>query len=220
MSISYTKHDYTNNTKTPMTIAVGRVLFICTETHRIMSDVWESLPTAHYIDEDGSEREMVVGGSGEYLVTATVDATEEAYQAYLANRVKHWTAQYTAEAERNAETIHKGDMVRVTGGRTAKGAVGKVFWVGSGTYGMGYRGVTMNKYGIALSDRKETVSKNGREFQGYADKEFIWGKNVELVTVPAIDLAEVTRRAVQQAESDLRVIRGRTDHLNVRKNAA
>ena len=196
-------------TVTPMTHSVGRTLYVAHETVRIMSDVWESLPVAHYIDEKGQEHTSICGGDGDYKVTATADATEEAYQDFYNDRLAYLTEYHTNNAVAANAVIRKGDIVKVVKGRTGKGSTGLVFWEGSALYNAGYRTVASTKYGIALSDRKVEVEKNGRKFMSYADVLFVYDRNVEKAEVLPVDAEYVKGIATRQAEKDLRDLRER-----------
>lgn len=220
MSIKYNERNWVDGvcTVTPATIAVNRVLWVEYETHRIMSDVWDSLPTAHYIDEDGREASKVVGGDGEYLVEATVDATEDAYSDFYTYRLARLIEDNTHKAEADARVIRKGDLVKVVSGRTGKGSVGKVVVVMNGTYGMGYHSVGMQKFGIALSDRMGPVTlKSGTVIQSHLDMVWVWEKNCEKAEVLPVDAEYIRGISDRQAQKETIELRARAACLNARK---
>jgi hypothetical protein len=170
-------------------VHIGRVISIHANSPRIMSDIWGDGMEAKYI-EDGTgiiqTVQLVTWDMGsEYAQydykKCTVDADETALAEYETSQYKQFVQQYTHNAEKLAREIRKGDKIRVTNGRTAKGSIGIVFWMDRKSYGTGYyNSRTEWKYGIALSNRKKNITKpDGREFESYADVAFVWGHNVE-----------------------------------------
>lgn len=215
MSIKYDERDWVDGvcTVTPKEHAVGRVLFICSESIK-MSDYWEYAQAAHYVNDDGRETYSIIGGYGDYAVTATVDATEEAYVAFYNKRVETLILHNTERSEIAGAKIRKGDLVRITKGRTGKGQVGLVFWEGESSYRTGWKTVDETKYGIALSDRKVEVEKNGRKFMSYADVVFVYDRNCEKAEPVPVDHDHIRKISEDQARKETNELRARADHLN------
>jgi hypothetical protein len=93
------------------------------------------------------------GGGGNATEDATADVVKAA-NAYAYKSLKKLA--FDAYKEKLATPV-KGDMVKVVKGKTGKGSVGKLFWIGEErTYG-GYSKwsqTKVQKVGIALDDEK------------------------------------------------------------------
>ena len=150
---------------------VGRVVEAGYKVERVMSDVYDDVPYAYVLKDDGSYERI-----SEYDMRAVVDATPEqieAYKVYEVARLARIRAEYEAQAAQyRAEEVRlaaekavkvealraknlaaeagivvaKGDVVKVLSG-AAKGKAGRVFWMGDGKLG--------TKLGIALDDQKD-----------------------------------------------------------------
>lgn len=82
-----------------------------------------------------------------------VDATDEVFAAYKAQREAVW-AKYDAEqAEAKAGTVDKGKRVVVVAGRKYKGKSGEVFWKGEDQYKPSYgSGFKHYRVGVKFDD--------------------------------------------------------------------
>jgi hypothetical protein len=170
---------------------IGRVVRIYEGSVQIMSDIYADAKFADVVDHKTGQIkkiELSVTDMGRTFRShipqkCTVDLSPEAAlqnACYEANRLRE---RLIARAEKDARFINRGDLIKVTHGRTAKGAIGKVFWMQEKQYGRGYYNSRLEwKYGIALSDRKEQfVHENGKTYDRYKDTAFVWGRNVEKV---------------------------------------
>jgi hypothetical protein len=125
---------------------VGLVLGTVTECERIMSDVWSDTTYAVVWDPETAAPRRVFLNCAEFgrEATAEVDATAEvvaAYDAWLAARAAEAKAadeaRWEAAAEARVRRIEKGHQVVVARGRKVKkGTTGRVFWIGSGSFGL------------------------------------------------------------------------------------
>jgi hypothetical protein len=229
-------HDYST---TPYTVSevtehVGRSLFVCSETVRVMSDVWENHMVLHSVTDDGNISTCSVSGwygqkEGEGN-TFEIDATEEAYKLYRDRCYKLAYERRLADATAAVQNpAVEGRVVKVVSGRTAKGTVGKVIVVMDGTYGMGYHGsVRMKKLGIATSPvMVEKVMPSGKVFMNHRDMVWVWSKNATVETPAAVDLVEVEACANAEADRMVAELRSAATHAqkqypsyNVKKVAA
>lgn len=110
----------------------------------------------------------------------TVDASpemQEKARLWLREKVKAYIPGLVeSHSHDRAQTITKGDTVRVVKGRKIpKGTVGKVFWKGETRFGW--------SVGVALSDRKDASGK-------YADVAFTSPSNLEVVNAPTYALTD------------------------------
>lgn len=207
MAITITTTEYPNGYNQPSekvtkVIGVDSTLGVYRKTHRVMSDIWEDLPTAQYIDENGALREQIVSSYGQ-SAEVTVDVSEDAWKRHWNYVFSNHRADLRIARENDAVRIQKGDMVKVVSGRTEKGAMGKVVVIMDGHYGMGYRAVPMKKYGIAISDRMVEVERNGRIYSNHADMIWVWSKNIEAITLREVDETGLDEAATKKADSAL-----------------
>lgn len=199
---------------------VGSTCYIRNESVQVMSDIWEYVPTAHSIDENGRMATTYLWGDrwagGEDKKPShevLVDVTEESYQRFWQYVKTSTMEKLWAEAESKSLVPHvKGRTVRVSRGRTHKDVVGKVVVVMEATYHAGYRSSNEYKLGIATSDRKIKVMRNGREFENYADVVWVWARNCEVVNpvVPAIE--SFAEEATKTADFRLEAVRNSAKH--------
>jgi hypothetical protein len=187
--------------------AHGCVINVGSRSAQIMSDVWDTEYYAEYWDE----KSQSVKNAYLYLAcesrgwdrnsTAEVDATPEVWAKVEQFYFEREYAALERQAQKEAQTIRKDSIVKITGGRQNKGEEGKVVIVIERPYGMGYRSVMMEKYGIATSDVMVDKMVNGRIFKNYRDIVWAWARNCELMIVPEIDTATITKSAKFRAKS-------------------
>lgn len=183
---------------------VGRSLYAAEKTVQVMSDIWEQHLVLHSVDEKGRIVEASVAGYYGEKPEWEVDATEEAFESYRANREEFWFERLNREAQAAAtDPAVKDRVVKVTSGRRAKGTVGRVVVIMERPYSMGWQSVLMNKLGIATSPRKVKVIRNGREYENYADMEWVWAKNCEVESPEAVDENAIRAEAQNRAKVDL-----------------
>jgi hypothetical protein len=148
---------------------VGQVVHVYGRDERIMSDVWEWITYAVFLNADGTYGSE--SGCGYYGFTAEVDAPAEQVEAYKAkleaDRIEAARKQREYEAAQEAMTPRNGKTVRVVRGRNVPvGTEGKLFWMGETKWG--------RKVGIALDD-----SKDGRG--RFANVAWTYLHNIEVV---------------------------------------
>lgn len=183
MSITMSRMvSYFPNKEEIVTDYVGSTLWVRPETWQIMSDEWDTIMTATSITETGALTRTCVNNNTSDVI---IDANDEAFQRYWDRIYQNRVQDSTNTAEKNANTIRKGDQVHVYKGKHYQGAIGKVVVIMDGSYGMGYRSTAMHKYGIATSDRMgPVVAKNGKTYNNYLDMIWAWECNTELVGDP------------------------------------
>ena len=204
MAITYTKGYYNDDSKyvtEVVTIAEGATLKVWKDSIQVMSDVWEMGTLATYWDDVKGCLQTI-----QWVSKADVDATPavlEKVKAFLyAKAYNNLYQQRLAEAN----TMKKGNIVKVKSGKTAKGLVGKVVVQIERPYLMGWKSVMSTKFGIAGSDEKVEVVKNGKVYENYKDVIWVWAKNCEIVDVPAVDIEEVKESAANVAEWDFKKV--------------
>jgi len=202
-----TKRDYTTGTETTEQRAIGRTLYVTYKSVQVMSDIFEEHLVAVSVDDNGRLTETSVSGwygSDKSGDNYEVDATEQAWEDYRArcelDKFNKLEARELTLAESPAV---KGRVVKIVKGRNGKGLVGKVVVVMDAYYGMGYRSVEMKKLGVATSPRKVTVTRNGREYENYADMVWAWECNCEVENPAPVDTAPLRKEAQEYAASCL-----------------
>lgn len=187
------------------TIATGRVFEVGTQSCQIMSDIWGSEKFARYWNDKTGKPEFVSLDVCDYQymygdkVHAEVDITPEAREALFNYEVKKLHLSLIGDAEQEALRIRKGAIAEVVSGRNGKGSRGKVVVVMTAPYGMGYRSVMMEKYGIATSDvtYKKALS-NGKVVDAHQDMVWAWAKNCKRVDVVIPDKAALLQQAKER----------------------
>ena len=118
----------------------------------------------------------------ERTIDATADMQEKARQ-WLRAKVKAYIPGLVSNHSHDrANTVTKGDKVRVAKGRKFKvGTEGVVFWIGDTRYGV--------SVGVRTSDRKGTDGK-------WADVFFIARANLEVVNPPTYSLTDAQIEAI------------------------
>ena len=159
----------------------GCVIKVYNNDYRAMSDVWTYAKFA-LVWENGEAKEILVNANFECDNScgfAIVDATPEViaeYQKYVQLRKE---AHEIAEEKRREilENLEKekpaiGRKVEVVKGRKVKiGTQGVIFWIGNGSVG------------VATSDRKGNVEKNGKTYKNvFLDTFFVPEQNVKVIT--------------------------------------
>jgi len=184
---------------------VGRVVTIYDNSPQIMSDIWGSGMVAEVVTDSGhiNKVQLVTWDMGsEYAnydyKACVADLDDDAITIYRNKITEDKTKDVRWKIETYAKEIRKGDRVEVARGRTSKGAIGVVFWIGSGNYGSGYNSRTEPKYGIALSGEKQIIEKNGRTFETHADVAWVWGRNTDKIDWES----EVDYSTVEQTVKD------------------
>lgn len=175
--------------------------------YRVMSDIWGTAHWAVVWNTEHNKPEHIllrVNDMGwDMDASVVVDATPDvlmAYHNYEYNRAYQYQFEkMKSSAEAEARAIHKGDEVKVVSGRRDKGLQGKVVVKIDALYGMGYRASREWKLGIATSDEKVQVWRNGKVYENYKDISWVWARNVEKVSIPAIDLEPIREAATAAA---------------------
>lgn len=203
MAITYTVETFNTETRkydrSSKTIAVGCTLDTWGGTIQVMFDEWASTTYASYWDEAEQRVKQICEVSN-----VTVDATPEVLEKVRAFYFNLYLQRAINDAQNEAARIVKGSVVEVARGRQGKGTKGKVVVVIQRPYGMGYRSSLENKFAIATSDRKVKVpAANGKVYENYADVVWAWGRNCDLVEVPAINMDECNERAKSQADAEI-----------------
>lgn len=181
--------------------AHGCVIAVGTRTAQIMSDIWDTEYYAQYWDEKSQSVKDVglycanESGAWERRSHADVDATPEVWALVEKYYADQEFRRLERDAQKEAQRIVKGSEVKVTGGRQNKGAEGVVVVVLERPYGMGYRSVMMEKYGIATSDVMIDKVVNGRTYKNHRDIVWAWSRNCELTSTPDIDLEKIVKQA-------------------------
>lgn len=188
------------------------------QSYRIMSDIWGSADWATVWDDASASPKKVLVNVYDMNpeswrpVEIVVDATPDvvmAYHNYRYNRV--YTNTYESlksQAEFEAAEIRKDDVVEVVKGKREVGVRGKVAVKMLATYGMGWRASQEYKLGIATSDEKIKVVRNGKVYENYKDIKWVWARNAKKVTVPAIDLEAIQNASTEAAKREVAKLMG------------
>jgi len=203
---------YIFDTKSVVSSHAGATLKVWTEEIQIMSDVWENGLKAMVWDEESqSPKTLIVYISGSLPVgselkvqeMAAVDATPEVLEKYSQWVYNRELDILKGNVTKAAAKIEIGKTVRVVRGRNNKGQSGKVFKLHPSSYRAGYRSISMNKVGIALSD--ETVpfiTSNGKTFNNFKDVAWVWETNIEVENPSQYeDFSEVEERAIKRTKA-------------------
>lgn len=224
MAISYFHTTYAGGESVPLIkeFAHGCVIATGSRTTQIMSDVWDTEIYAMYWDEDSqsvkSQYLYLAYESGEWerKSNATVDATPEVWEKVRNYYYNRYLEKGVSAADREAQTIRKESIVKVTGGRQNKGAEGKVVVAIERPYGMGYRSVMMYKYGIATSDVMVDKMVNGRVYKNHRDIVWAWARNCELAVVPSYDIKPLEKLAMNSANRKVEEMqKSGTGYMNI-----
>ena len=176
--------------------------------------------TLHSIDENGRDVSTPLSNCEAVRHSFEIDVTDEAYE----DMRKYTEARYFETMVRDANAVAadpavKGRVVKVVSGRKAKGTVGKVVVIMDAFYGMGYRGYTTKKLGIATSPvMVEKVMPNGKVFMNHRDMEWVWAKNCEVETPEAIDENVIRTEAKRLADATVSSVKAQAAEYNA-KNA-
>ncbi len=159
----------------------GRVFAVRCESVQVMSDIWEWVPCAHYIDELGRKQRRCLNE----LSDAVVDCSLEAIAAYRQHCYEQQLRQLIDQRERELNDVTvRGRVVRVAKGRAHKGLSGKVVAVIQRHYGMGYRAKLEPKLGIAIDD---VLQPNGF----HANVAWVWARNCVVATREPMNESEL-----------------------------
>ena len=198
---------------------VGRSLFARRQTVQVMSDIWEEHLVLHSVAEDGRIVENSVAGGYDFAgkeLPFEIDANEQAFEDYRAHREEFHFNTLKSQADADAENPAIRDkVVKVVKGRRAKGTIGKVVVVMERPYNMGWQSVMKLKLGIATSPRKVKVVRNGREYENYADMEWVWACNCEVEKVATPDYDAIRKDAQERAKIDLDNLRENANRYKV-----
>lgn len=181
----FTTTPYTPSVEGIVEMFTGSVVYTSTKTYQVMSDIWETGRYAVVWNFETMRVETVDWVES----TTTVDAPPEVmnmakeYEVY--QKARNMIREQKISFEREAERIQKGDTVTVTQGRVGKGTTGKVVVVMNAFYNRGWRSSEELKLGIATSDDRVEVVRNGRIYNNYKDMEWVWARNVKKQNVPA-----------------------------------
>lgn len=189
-------------------VGEGSTMFVKSESERVMSDVWEYIERVYYMDENGTISSVCTDSRDcEYTIDADYDAALAKYRKVVFDRELQ-VARRDAE-DSAAVTAVKGQIVKVSRGRTAQGTVGKVVVIKEMMYNAGWRGRPANKLAIALDDEMTTwISPSGKSFPVHKNIVWVWAFNCEVVD-PTPDYSDTVRRA--NSAADLAVNRLRRD---------
>lgn len=161
----------------------GCVIEVYQRDYRAMSDVY-TYATFALVWDDTENRpvEILVNANFECDHSkghAKVDLTPLHQSKYLLWQHKKKEEEKKYQEAKNLEYAKKdfsnGKTIKVVKGRKVKvGTQGRVFWMGNNGWGL--------TLGIALSDRKGTVVRNGRTYNNsYLDTAFVPAANCEVI---------------------------------------
>ena len=207
MAVTFARYDYETKTYSLVTEYSGRVLKIWrNQSYQIMSDIWGSADEALVMDENDCPKTVVYqvydGPTDPKapLSTAEVDATDEVKAKYLNWLENREFDRLLSQEQDRVQQIEKGCIAKVVSGRNGQGAQGKVVVIMSALYGMGYRAVRMNKYGIATSDvTYKKALPNGKVVDAHKDMVWAWARNVKRVDIAEIDKDALRKEAKERA---------------------
>lgn len=180
-------------------VGAGTTLYVKTESERVMSDVWEYIERAYYLDENGNISSVCTDSRDfECTIDADYDAAFAAYRKTVFDR-ELALARESADAMAGITAV-KGRTVRVTRGRNAVGTVGKVVVIKEMVYNAGWRGRLANKLAIALDDEMTTwISPSGKSYPVHKNIVWAWAFNCEVVD-PTPDYSAAARTANYNAD--------------------
>lgn len=204
-----------NPIKVTETIGVGTTLYTQANSERIMSDVWEWITSVYYWDPaTGSVKSMWLGDETTYTIDCEFKTiADDVQSAFYARNLK----RELERADHEATIPSKGRMVKVTRGKTAKGAEGKVVVAIERPYGMGWRSSLEMKLGIALDDEMTTyVAKNGKTYPTHKNMVWVWARNCEVVN-PEVNVPEVEERAMRIATNEVAELHRKTSEYRKSK---
>lgn len=189
------------STRVTHTVGVGSTLFVKRELEQVMSDVWDYVTHAYYIDDSGRMLST-------YFSEAEVDVSEAAFQRYRKYIYEGTLERAVENSQREAAQVTvRGRTVKVVRGRKCVGIQGKVVAVIDSMYNAGYRQLSSKKLGIALDDTKVQVVKNGRTYENYANVQWVWAHNCEVVNPDQPDMAQLEQFANDSADLKLQQLR-------------
>lgn len=194
---------------------VGSTCYIQTETLQVMSDIWEQCEVAYSIDDDGSFRPTYLWRDvdGKCSHEVEIDVTEAALMRLRDREYTIYHNRFYDDALNECQRPDvRGRTVAVTRGRKHKGKTGTVVVVMEAPYRAGYRTSIRHKLGVALSDRKVTVMRAGREFENYADMVWVWAHNCSVVNPKVPQPADFEQQANEAADTAVRKLRNRIAH--------
>lgn len=155
---------------------VGRVLDIYSQIDQVMSDVWETMLYAVVLLDDGSTRNIALGGTWDfnYEYHAEVDAdpqtiadwkarVEATIEAKRKADAEERAKKYETECMQSAKAPTKGRTVTVVKGRKVPiGTTGMVVWEGIDSYGanrIGIKDASGHVHYTAASNATANVTK-------------------------------------------------------------
>lgn len=185
MAITFKSRVWNHNTntydETIKTVGVGTTAFSESKSERVMSDVWEWFTYVNYWDMEANRWAQVESSqiiSCDYDIGERADKIIALAAAELENRLRPIEYRVVEDA---ASIPELGSMVRVTRGRSNKGAEGKVVVKKEMLYSMGYRSSLHFKLGIALDDETvDYVAPNGKVYKNYKNMVWAWVFNCEV----------------------------------------
>jgi len=166
---------------------VGSTLYVGTKTYQVMSDIWEQGQFALVWNFEAMRVEQIDWVQSGSVADATPDIQEMAKGYLIWKDAQIRMMDALREQARQDAVINKGDEVAVVSGRSGKGAKGKVVVIMTYNYKAGWRSNLERKFGIATSDKKIQVARNGRVYDNYADMVWAWARNCSKLTVPQHD---------------------------------
>jgi hypothetical protein len=160
----------------------GRVFAVRCESVQVMSDIWEYIPCAHYIDELGRQQRRCLNA----LSDAVVDCSPEAIADYRQHCYEQQRFQLINRREYELSDVTvRGRVVRVAKGRTDKGLCGKVVAVIQRHYGASFHKTRPEpKLGIAIDD---VLKPNGF----HANVTWVWARNCIVEILEPVDYSEL-----------------------------
>lgn len=191
MAITYKRYTYNKETNRQefelVTVGEGATLKKYMGSVQVFFDEWASALHATYWDEETQSIRTLSD-----VESVTIDATPEVKEKVKAFLYAHARETAIERLSQEAAEIRKGSVVKVTSGRSDKGAVGKVVVMIDRPYKMGWKSVMAKKLGIATSDVMIKVpAANGKVYENHKDMVWAWARNVNLVEVPAVPDAAI-----------------------------
>ena len=191
MAITYKRYTYNKETNRQefelVTVGEGATLKKYMGSVQVFFDEWASALHATYWDEETQSIRTLSD-----VESVTIDATPEVKEKVKSFLYSHAREEAAKRLSEQAAEIRKGSVVKVTSGRSDKGAVGKVVAMIDRPYKMGWKSVMAKKLGIATSDVMIKVpAANGKVYENHKDMVWAWARNVNLVEVPAVPDAAI-----------------------------